>query len=169
MLDMEVTHEYRDNRPEFKRRLAEDLAMKSGKTTDQVTEAVAILIDHGFAEMDSLREKYNDLICPWCGRLHYRVECQAQLEKHLISPDTTVPDGFDPYAIFYDSGSVGLKTELSKLGFEELKAVLVKYTTLSKAKSADKYARGILIDLIVREVKNRCHQGVAFGDYKLPE
>jgi len=76
---------------------------------------------------------------------------------------------FDPYQVFYAGGSVALKTELTKLSFEELKTVLVKYTSIRSRKSADKCAHSEIVDVIVRDVKTRATRGQEFGDYKLPD
>lgn len=75
--------EYRDNRPEFKRRLVEDLQLPEGEFTKCLSHAAAYCVDHGVMEMELLVDKYTDLICPWCGHLHFRAVCQEQNEKFL--------------------------------------------------------------------------------------
>jgi len=74
--------EYRDNRAEFKRRLVEDLKLPKDEFTECLSHAVAYCVDHGIMEVELLADKYADLICPWCGHLHYRAICQEQSEKY---------------------------------------------------------------------------------------
>lgn len=80
-----------------------------------------------------------------------------------------MPKTFNPFEIFYDSGSEGLRSELMNLSFEEIKEVLVKFTAIKSRNAANKYDRGKLIDVIVRDVKARCHRGDSFGDYTIPD
>ncbi len=49
--------------------------MPDNAITDAITEATAICVDRGYAEMAPLREKYDYLICPWCGHLHHCERC----------------------------------------------------------------------------------------------
>ena len=80
MQEQEMNLEIRNNRPEFQRRLREDLKIPEGEIGDAVLDAVTICVHKGFNEMEPLITKYGDLICPWCGALHYRVRCQRLIE-----------------------------------------------------------------------------------------
>ncbi len=73
----------KDNRPELKSRLAADYKLlKDDPIVEAMMEAVAIAVDRGYMEMDPIAEKYSDLICPWCGKLHFRQGCQRQFEEY---------------------------------------------------------------------------------------
>lgn len=172
----EATLEYKDNRPEFKRRLAEDLDMPDGEITEAVTEAAAILLDRGSDEANPLKEKYNDLLCPWCGKLHFRTECQKRSEEYLATKSegpqpsqskASVPEGFNPIVIFYDAGSIGLRSALEELSIEDLKAVMAEFTALSQGYAVQKLGERTLVDLIIMDVKSRATRGQEFGDYML--
>ncbi len=174
MLEGKENPKYIDNRPEFRRRLAADLQMLPGAIADAVTEATAIILDRGGDEAAALKDKYPDLLCPWCGKLHYRAECQAQSAEYLannkrevskpIQKHAIAPEGLNPFEIFYDAGSIGLISELERLSFDELEAVRIRFTAVKR-----EYNIVTLIALIVQDVKNRCHRGAAFGDVKIPD
>ncbi len=78
-----------------------------------------------------------------------------------------LPEGFDPYKIFYDVGSPGLYNQLNGLEVDELKGILDKFTNLPRKDYARKQKKEILVEMIIQEVKDRATRGVAFGDYKL--
>ncbi len=66
-----------DKGPLFRARVRNDY--------DPVVEAILdgawFIVQTGYIEGDPLAEKYSDLVCPWCGKLHYRDECQKELRK----------------------------------------------------------------------------------------
>lgn len=78
-----------------------------------------------------------------------------------------VPDGFDPYQIFYDKGSPGLYNALSQLEIDEIKGVLARFTTVARKNFTRKQNRETLVQMAVQEVKDVATRGQAFGDYKL--
>lgn len=76
MQEYEVSLEFRDNRPELKRRLVEDYNLPiDDEVVNAMLDATIISVDRGYSEMEPIRAKHEDLICPWCGHLHYRKEC----------------------------------------------------------------------------------------------
>ncbi len=81
MQEHEVDLEIRNNRPEFKRRLRRDMNIPEGELGDAVLDAVTMCVHKGYSEIQALITKYSDLICPWCGAIHYRVKCQQLLEE----------------------------------------------------------------------------------------
>ena len=77
----DTQQKYTDNRPELMRRLrAEYNLPDNDPIAEAILEAVVLDINHGYAEIDPVREKHKDLICPWCGKLHYRTDCQEKLK-----------------------------------------------------------------------------------------
>ncbi len=78
-----------------------------------------------------------------------------------------VPDGFDPYKVFYDHGSPGLYTELNLLDIDELKGVLARFTNLPRKDYVRKQKQDVLLEMAVQGIKDIATQGEAFGDYKL--
>lgn len=156
--------DYKDTTEEFKTRLRADINTSNGEILDLVIDAIAFYLNKGHVELDPLREKYPDLICSWCGKLHSKQECQgASKKKEAV---TNVLEGFDPYEIFYDSGSIGLTEELKKLSYGQLEICRKRFTSVSALPEQDVT---LLVERIVKDVKEHCHQGAAFGDYKLPD
>jgi predicted RNA-binding Zn-ribbon protein involved in translation (DUF1610 family) len=83
MHEHEVTLEYRDNCPELKRRLAEDYNLPlDDEVVNAMLDSAIISVDRGYAELEPIRAKYGDLICPWCGHLHYRKKCIELSRKY---------------------------------------------------------------------------------------
>ena len=79
----------KDNRQELKKRLATEYNLPQGDPIiEAMLEAAAICTDRGYAEMEPIREKYQDLVCPWCSKLHHREECLEQFRKYQ---DGTLP------------------------------------------------------------------------------
>lgn len=78
-----------------------------------------------------------------------------------------VPEGFDPYKIFYDEGSPGLYNRLQALEVEELKGVLTQFTNLPRPEYVRKQNHEILVQMVVQGVKEITSRGQAFGDYKM--
>lgn len=73
----------KDNRSEFMARLRQDYNLPDDDpVVDAMLYAVTQSVNRGYCETESIREKYNDLICPWCARLHYSSDCQANYEKY---------------------------------------------------------------------------------------
>lgn len=76
-----------------------------------------------------------------------------------------VPEGFDPFKVYYDKGSVGLYEELLSFDTPILKAILTSfaldpsrgYTRLRKPEK--------LRDLIVEKVRAMGERGEAFRDF----
>ncbi len=88
MHEHEVQVEYRNNRPEFKRRLKEEYNLPSDDAVvEAMLESAAICLDRGLDEAEPLAAKYKDLMCPWCGRLHYRKECMEAMAKANASKE----------------------------------------------------------------------------------
>lgn len=157
--------EYIDNTEEFKARLRADLNTPDSEVLNMVVDAIAVYINKGHLELDPLRQRYPDLVCPWCGRFHFKRECQDKIAKMGKNQDqVSIPEGFDPYSIFYDVGSVGLTARLQELTYSQLEAIRIKFTTAAQEEDA-----ALLIEQIVKNVKDRCNQSVSFGDYKLPD
>ncbi len=74
--------DYIDNRPELKARIRIDYNLPSNDpVVDAMLEITVSAAERGFMEMKPLTTKYADLICPWCGRVHYRPECQARMKE----------------------------------------------------------------------------------------
>ncbi len=155
--------DYKDTTEEFKTRLRADLEAPDRETIDHLLNAIVIFINKGYEEMDLLRERYPDLICPWCGGLHFSQKCRDKREQFIKEQPPRDLD-FDPYAIFYNAGSLELRIKLQALSYGELEYIRKRFTTAPPAQEFN-----LLIDLIVKDVKDRCHQGAAFGDYKLPD
>ncbi|MEN6327181.1 MAG: hypothetical protein ABFD18_13390 [Syntrophomonas sp.] len=78
-----------------------------------------------------------------------------------------VPEGFDPYQIFYDEGSPGLYNALHQLEVDEIKGVLTGFTSIARKDYSRKQNRETLVQMAVQEVKDVATRGQAFGDYKL--
>lgn len=78
-----------------------------------------------------------------------------------------VPEGFDPYQIFYDKGSPGLFNALKQLEIDELKGVLARFTSVARKDYTRRQNREILAEMAAQEVKDIATRGQAFGDYKL--
>ncbi len=78
-----------------------------------------------------------------------------------------VPEGFDPYKVFYDLGSPGLYNQLNLMGVDELKGVLANFTNLPRKDYARKQKQEILVEMAVQGVRDIATRGEAFGDYKL--
>ncbi len=78
-----------------------------------------------------------------------------------------VPNDFDPYKIFYDHGSPGLYNALHLLNADELKGVLVRFTSLPRKDYVRKQKQDILVEMVVQGVRDIATRGAAFGDYKL--
>ncbi len=78
-----------------------------------------------------------------------------------------VPEGFDPYKIFYDEGGPGLYGRLQSLEVDELKGLLSQFTAIPRKDYVRKQNQEILVEMIVQAVKNVATRGQAFGDYKL--
>lgn len=56
---------------ELRQRLIADLNLDTNNPiVDAILYCVVIDCNEGFAEMEPIREKNNDLYCPWCGKLH---------------------------------------------------------------------------------------------------
>ncbi|MBO8159054.1 hypothetical protein [Thermosyntropha sp.] len=74
----------------------------------------------------------------------------------------SVPEGFDPFKVYSDKGSVGLYEELSKFDAPVLKAIIAHFA-LDPSRS---YARlrkpEKLMGIIVEKVKNMSERGEAF-------
>lgn len=78
-----------------------------------------------------------------------------------------VPEGFDPFKTFYDTGSPGLYNQLRPFEADELKGILAKFTSIPRKEYARKQKQEILIEMVVQGVKDIATRGEAFGDYKL--
>jgi hypothetical protein len=78
-----------------------------------------------------------------------------------------IPEGLDPYKIYYDEGSPGLYNKLQTLTVDELKGVLAKYTAIPRAQYTRKQKCEDLVQMAVQEIKAVASRGQAFGDYKL--
>ena len=78
-----------------------------------------------------------------------------------------VPEGFDPYQVFYDEGSPGLYNALHKLEVDEIKGVLARFTSVARKDFARKQNRETLAEMAVQGVKDVATRDQAFGDYKL--
>ena len=73
---------FKDNRPEFKKRLAEHYNLPGNDPiAEAMLESAAILVNRGMDDASALSEAYSDLICPWWGQLHYSPECQKRLDQ----------------------------------------------------------------------------------------
>ena len=73
----------KSNRPALMSRIKKDYSFPDNDpVVDAMMEAIAITVDRGYMEMQPIMEKYSDLICPWCGKLHFRQDCQKQFEKY---------------------------------------------------------------------------------------
>lgn len=80
-----------------------------------------------------------------------------------------VPVELNPYEIYYNTGSPGLYTKLSALDTSELKAVIACFLPIPLHETINIDDNSILIDKIVREIKEIANRGAAFGDYTLPD
>lgn len=78
-----------------------------------------------------------------------------------------VPEGFDPYRVFYDEGSPGLYRGLQALQVDELKGVLARFTSIPRKDYVRKQKHELLVEMAVQGVKEVATRGQAFGDYKL--
>ena len=70
-----------DTRQVLKERLGADLAMPPGELADQVLEAAVSMAASYQADVPAIVEKYADLFCSWCGRLHRSSECEQKTEE----------------------------------------------------------------------------------------
>jgi hypothetical protein len=75
----DTQQKYIDNRPELKARLRKDYNLPEDPVVEAILEAVVSMVGQGYMEMVPVMEKYNDLVCRWCGRLHYRDVCEEHL------------------------------------------------------------------------------------------
>lgn len=88
-------------------------------------------------------------------------------QSHSHKKSYPVPDGFDPFKVFYDHGSPGLYNELHLLNPDELKGVLARFTNIPRKDYVRKQKQDILVEMAVQGIKNIVTRGEAFGDYKL--
>lgn len=73
-----------------------------------------------------------------------------------------VPDGFDPFQIYHETGSVGLYTALENLNAAECKAVLGHFGLDPSRNYSRLRKKEKLADLIVQRVKAMTGKGEAF-------
>ncbi|MEN6325831.1 MAG: hypothetical protein ABFD18_06455 [Syntrophomonas sp.] len=86
-MNKEVNH--KDNRPELMSRIKKDYNLPDNDPiVDAILDATAFNMNRGYAEMQPLTEKYSDLVCLWCGKLHYSERCQEELLKYEQSKET---------------------------------------------------------------------------------
>jgi hypothetical protein len=78
-----------------------------------------------------------------------------------------VPEGLNPFKIFYDEGSPGLIHRLHNLPVDELKGLLSEFTEIPRKDYTPKQNREILINMLVQEIKNVATRSEAFGNYQL--
>ncbi|MDD3364783.1 MAG: hypothetical protein PHZ03_07375 [Syntrophomonas sp.] len=78
-----------------------------------------------------------------------------------------VPEGFDPYQIFYDEGGPGLYIKLQSLEVDEIKGLLSQFTPIPRKDYVRKQNQEILLEMLAQAIKNVATRGQAFGDYKL--
>ncbi|SHH09389.1 hypothetical protein SAMN02745221_01665 [Thermosyntropha lipolytica DSM 11003] len=75
-----------------------------------------------------------------------------------------VPEGFDPFKVYYDKGSVGLYEALASFDAATLKAILTSFA-LDPSRSYTRLRKPEkLRDLIVEKVKAMGERGEAFRD-----
>lgn len=78
-----------------------------------------------------------------------------------------VPEGFDPYKVFYDEGSPGLYNALQHLEADQIKGLLARFTTVERKDYSRKQNHQILVEMMVQGIKDVATRSEAFGDYKL--
>jgi hypothetical protein len=78
----------RDTAEELKARLKKDLGLPNDEFGEAVAVAVADCVWQGFWDVGPVIEKYKDLVCQWCGKLHRDDDCErklAEYEKQKLS------------------------------------------------------------------------------------
>lgn len=78
------------------------------------------------------------------------------------STAASVPQGFDPFQTYHETGSVGLYAELEKLDVPECKAVLGHFALDPSRSYSRLRKKEKLVDLIVQRVKAMTAKGEAF-------
>ncbi|QGU00411.1 hypothetical protein SYNTR_1817 [Candidatus Syntrophocurvum alkaliphilum] len=74
-----------------------------------------------------------------------------------------VPEGFDPFKVYYDKGAIGLHSELIEFDAQTLKAILT-YFSLDPSRSYTRWRKQErLISLIIEKVKSSSNKGQAFS------
>ena len=96
---------------------------------------------------------------------------EAVWEKKKKKPgkEYLYPEGFDAFRIYYDEGSPGLYRCMSGFSADELKGVLVHFTSLPRESYVRKRDNRLLLEMAVEGVKKLAGRSEAFGDFKLPK
>lgn len=97
------------------------------------------------------------------------VTSKGKRQKTTKQRKYPVPEGFNPFEIFYNEGSPGLYHHLQSLEIEQLKGVLANFTNIPRQEYVNKRKREPLVEMVVQGVKDVATRGVSFGDYRLEE
>lgn len=122
-----------------------------------MAEVLRILAD----EVENNRSLARKLAGPW---EEFLQEAKPKEFKEAKKARAVVPEGFDPFRIYYDKGKVGLYEELAKFDAPVLKAILTHFS-LDPSRSYTRLRKPEkLIDLIVEKVKAGAERGQAFRE-----
>ncbi|CFX12728.1 Uncharacterized [Syntrophomonas zehnderi OL-4] len=87
---------------------------------------------------------------------------KAAPAKRKAKDEAHVPEGFDPFQIYYDLGKLGLQQALEPLDAATLKAILSKFA-LDPSRSYTRWRKPErLMDFIIERVKAMSNKGQAF-------
>jgi len=86
----------------------------------------------------------------------------SERRKSKKKETVKIPEGFDPFQIYYDKGAVGLYNELAGMDARTLKAVLSHFT-LDPSRSYSRWRKPEkLVNLIIERVKAMSSKGQVF-------
>lgn len=82
--------------------------------------------------------------------------------KRKKKEEVSIPEGFDPFQIYFDQGRLGLQRALEPLDAPVLKAILTQFA-LDPSRSYARWRKPErLIELIVERIKAMSNKGQAF-------
>lgn len=115
-------------------------------------------------EVENNRSLAKRLAVPFEDFLEEVREKGAVKEKKGKKAKAALPEGFDPFQVYYDRGRVGLYEALSSFDTAALKAVIAHFS-LDPSRSYTRWRKPEkLMELIVEKVKAGAERGKAFGD-----
>ncbi len=88
---------------------------------------------------------------------------QKSPKKPKSRSKASVPEGFDPFQIYYDQGGLGLQQAMESMDAATLKAIL-NHFALDPTRSYSRWRKEErLINYIIDRVKALSHKGEVFG------
>lgn len=104
------------------------------------------------------------LSLPFQDWVNQQKEPKATSTRKKAAPAATVPEGFDPFRIYHDQGSVGLYAVLQNYDAAQCKAILSHFA-LDPVRSYSRWRKQErLANFIVERVKAMSEKGKVFMD-----